>query len=132
MVTHNEKFSELLDIIAALRSEHGCPWDKKQTPQSIARYLQEETQEVLSAIEQGSAREVCEELGDLLFLIGFLSRLYQEQGHFSITEVLVGITAKMIRRHPHVFGDTTAGSEEELRRQWLAIKATEKQAPKKV
>ncbi|MDH5298640.1 MAG: nucleoside triphosphate pyrophosphohydrolase [Desulfobulbaceae bacterium] len=120
------KFNELLDIVARLRAPDGCPWDQKQTPQSFKPYIIEEANELAEAIDHDDPDHVREELGDLLFQVAFLNRLYEEQGLFTMEEVVSTIIDKMIRRHPHVFGNTRVTSEEALRRQWTAIKATEK------
>ena len=119
-------FIRLVEIITRLRAPDGCPWDQKQTPQSFKSYLLEETHELLEAIDHDDAAHVREELGDLLFQIIFLNNLYAEQGHFTLAEVIDTIAAKMVRRHPHVFGDQVVNSEQELRQQWHTIKAAEK------
>jgi len=120
------KFVQLIEIITRLRAPDGCPWDRKQTPQSFKGYLLEETHELLEAINHDDAAHVREELGDLFFQLIFLNNLYAEQGHFTLAEVIDAISAKMVRRHPHVFGDQVVNSEQELRRQWHAIKAAER------
>jgi MazG family protein len=119
------QFIRLVEIITRLRAPDGCPWDQKQTPQTFKGYLLEETHELLEALHHDDANHVREELGDLLFQVIFLNNLYAEQGRFTLAEVLDTIAAKMIRRHPHVFGDQIINSEQELRQQWHAIKATE-------
>jgi MazG family protein len=116
----------LITIVSRLRAKDGCPWDRKQTPRTIKSYLLEETHETLAAVDSEEPAAVQEELGDLLFLIVFLCQLYQEKGHFTMTDVLATINEKMTRRHPHVFGDAPAVSEEELRDNWLAMKKKEK------
>ncbi len=120
-----EKFLALLEIISRLRAPDGCPWDKKQTPQTFKQYLVEETHELLDAINDNNPGHVCEELGDLLFQVIFLNNLYQEKKLFSLSDVIDSISAKMIRRHPHVFGNETVSSEQELRQQWQSIKTQE-------
>ncbi len=117
----------LLDLISTLRSEGGCPWDRRQTPQSMRQYLLEECGELAEAIDSGDVKAVLEESGDLLFILVFLVRLYEEQGLFDLAAVCAAVHAKMVRRHPHVFAAAPMGSEEELRRQWAAIKAAEKE-----
>jgi MazG family protein len=109
-----------------LRGENGCPWDRKQTPQTLAVYLIEEVYELVDAIESKSPEDVCEELGDVLFQILFMAHLYQKSGHFDLQDVARRNTEKMIRRHPHVFGQETAATSEEVRRRWHTIKMTEK------
>ena len=120
-----EKFLALLEIINRLRAPDGCPWDKKQTPRTFKQYLVEETHELLEAINDDNPSHICEELGDLLFQVIFLNNLYQEKNLFSLCDVIDSIAAKMIRRHPHVFGSKTIESEQELRQQWQTIKSQE-------
>jgi tetrapyrrole methylase family protein/MazG family protein len=117
-----EKFRELLAIIAKLRGPDGCPWDRTQKKADIGRYLIEEAYEVLEALE-GPPDHLREELGDLLFQILFLARMAEEAGEFTTADVLEEITAKMVRRHPHVFGGATVASVEEVRTNWERIKA---------
>jgi tetrapyrrole methylase family protein/MazG family protein/ATP diphosphatase len=117
--------TSLYEIVEALRSEKGCPWDKKQTPQSLKKYLLEETYEALEAIEKGSPEEIKEELGDLLFLLLFIVYLYEEAGVFSIRDLVYLTFQKMIRRHPHVFGEEEAKTAEEVISNWQKIKSKE-------
>ena len=107
-------FQELADVIARLRGPQGCPWDRKQTHSSLKEYLLEETYEVLEALDQENHRELSGELGDLLLQILLHSEIARESGDFNIDEVIKGITAKLIRRHPHVFGNTAVTSAEEV------------------
>ena len=130
MIRTAEKFLALLEIINRLRAPNGCPWDKKQTPQTFKQYLVEETHELIEAINDDNPNHICEELGDLLFQIIFLNNLYQEKKLFTLLEVIESISAKMIRRHPHVFGSETVDSEQELRQQWQAIKNQENKQKK--
>ncbi|RMG35918.1 MAG: nucleoside triphosphate pyrophosphohydrolase [Gammaproteobacteria bacterium] len=117
----------LLDLMARLRDpERGCPWDRAQTWRSLVPYTLEEAYEVADAVEQGQVAELREELGDLLFQIVFYSRIAEEQGHFDFADVAEGITDKMQRRHPHVFGDVIHADHEGLRRAWEASKAEER------
>ena len=116
------KFRELLEIIVKLRSPDGCPWDRAQTKEDIGRYLIEEAYEVLEALEGSLPENVQEELGDLLFQILFLARMAEDAGEFKMVDVLEGITAKMIRRHPHVFGDVKVDGVGEVRTNWERIK----------
>jgi MazG family protein len=125
-----EKFLSLLEIINRLRAPDGCPWDQKQTPQSFKQYLVEETHELLEAINDDNPSHICEELGDLLFQVVFLNNLYQEKNLFTLLDVIDSISNKMIRRHPHVFGNGTIQSEQELRQQWQAIKNQENEQKK--
>lgn len=120
-----EKFIALTEIVTRLRAPDGCPWDRKQTPQTFKGYLVEETHELLEAINDGPPDHVCEELGDLLFQVLFLCNLYQEKEHFTLTEVIDSISAKMVRRHPHVFGEEIISSEQEQRQRWQSIKEQE-------
>ncbi|OQX18342.1 MAG: nucleotide pyrophosphohydrolase [Desulfobulbaceae bacterium A2] len=112
--------------ITRLRGPGGCPWDCRQTPQSMKKYLLEETKELAEAIEEGDADHVREELGDLFFILTMLAVLYEERGDFTLGDSLQDIQAKMVRRHPHVFGDAPTPTIEEQRRLWEAIKADEK------
>ena len=120
-----EKFNDFVRIVEKLRSEEGCPWDRDQTAGSLRRYLLEETQETLEAIDSNNPDHIKEELGDLLYLIVLLSQIHQEKNLFNISEVIDEISQKMVRRHPHVFEDKTFGSAKELRDQWLEIKRNE-------
>lgn len=116
----------LSKLVETLRGEDGCPWDKKQTPLTISVYLVEEIYELVDAIESGNPDEVCEELGDVLFHILFLVSLFQEMGRFNIREVVRVITEKMVRRHPHVFGNDSVTGPDEVRHRWHRIKLKEK------
>lgn len=119
------KVAKIWTIIDRLRGESGCPWDRKQTPESVQTYLVEEAHEAAAVVRAGQVSEAGEELGDLLFMVLFLIHLYEEQGGFSLEDVCATITEKMIRRHPHVFGDTAVDSEQEVRANWEKIKAKE-------
>ena len=127
-----EKIFGVWKIIDRLRGESGCPWDRKQTPESVQTYLIEEAHEAAAAVRAGQVDEVAEELGDLLFMAFFLIHLYEEKGLFGLDEVGEGICDKMIRRHPHVFGGATAETAREVRDNWEKIKADEKAATGKV
>lgn len=121
-------FSHFVDIVKALRDpKGGCPWDLEQTHQTLRPYLIEEAYEVLEAIEKGDDAELCAELGDLLLQIVLHAQLADEHGKFSINDVVSGITEKMIRRHPHIFGDVKVQSSQEVLHNWEAIKQTERQ-----
>ncbi len=122
------KLLDFIRIVTRLREPGGCPWDQKQTPLTFKTYLIEEVYELVEAIDQDNPEEVRGELGDMLFQLLFISNLYQEQGHFTLADVIDGISAKMIRRHPHVFGEARVDSLQELKDQWYSIKATERQA----
>ncbi|MBK1650249.1 nucleoside triphosphate pyrophosphohydrolase [Rhabdochromatium marinum] len=119
----------LLAIVARLRDpEYGCAWDLKQTFASILPYTLEEAYEVAESIELDDMLELREELGDLLYQVAIYARMAEEQGHFDFADVIESIAEKMIRRHPHVFGDATFASEEEARASWEAIKAAERRS----
>ncbi len=118
-------FERLVEIISRLRGPQGCPWDREQTPQSLKKYILEEAYEVVEAIDQGDPVEVCEELGDAIFLLTFVAYLYQEAGDFEVADVLRLCAEKMIRRHPHVFGDTAVANAAEVIAQWQRIKEKE-------
>src|SRR5690606_7963597 len=113
-------------VIAALRGPDGCPWDQKQTHESLKKYLLEETYEVLDAIDSGDDDHLAEELGDVLLQILLHAQIGEDEGMFTIDDVIRGISEKMIRRHPHVFGDSTADTAEEVVSNWEQIKRLEK------
>src|SRR6266850_2162033 len=128
-------FDDLVTLMARLRSPEGCPWDREQTYATLAPMLLEEAYEAFDALEEareGRPDALREELGDLLFQITFFARVADERGEFNIYDVIDEVHAKMVRRHPHVFGDTTAGDSAEVLRNWEAIKAEEKRAAGKV
>lgn len=119
----------LLAVVARLRDPNqGCPWDLKQTFATIMPYTLEEAYEVAEAIEADDMVELCEELGDLLFQVAIYSRMAEEKGDFDFGDVVASISTKMIRRHPHVFGDDEVASEAEVRENWEAMKAAEREA----
>jgi tetrapyrrole methylase family protein/MazG family protein len=119
-----DEFRKLVEIMARLRAEGGCEWDRAQTHESLRQYLVEETHEVIDAIRQGDPDPLCEELGDLLLQVLFHAQIASEIGQFDISDVIASISGKMIRRHPHVFGDATADTPEAVSRQWDHIKRT--------
>ncbi|MCI9147170.1 MAG: MazG family protein [Hungatella sp.] len=119
-------FQELTNIIEELRSEHGCPWDRQQTYESLKKCFVDETQEVFEAVDNHDMENLCEELGDVLLLVMLNSQIAKENGAFTIEDVIDGLCRKMVRRHPHVFGDAKADSPEESLALWNAIKAQEK------
>ena len=124
-------FNDLVELMDRLRSPGGCPWDREQTYATLAPMLLEEAYEAFDALEearQGRADDLREELGDLLFQITFFARVAKERGEFTIDDVIDHVHAKMVRRHPHVFGEVTAGNSAEVLRNWEAIKAEEKRA----
>jgi tetrapyrrole methylase family protein/MazG family protein len=118
----------VIALIQRLRGEDGCPWDRKQTPQSLAIYLIEEMYELVDAVASGDAQAVCEELGDVIFQVLFLAELFAEAEAFDLDTVVRRNLEKMIRRHPHVFGDAQVTSTEAIRQNWHAIKKQEKKA----
>src|SRR4051812_12545911 len=126
--TTGEKFERLVEIMATLRGPNGCPWDKKQDFNSLKPMLVEEVYEVLEAIENNDFQGLAEELGDLLLHVVFHAQLGKEAGQFDVDTVIGEISEKLVRRHPHVFGNETAGTPEEVIRNWEAIKAKEKEA----
>jgi tetrapyrrole methylase family protein/MazG family protein len=119
-------FRKLVGLMAALRGPEGCPWDKKQTPDSLKPFLVEECYEVIDALDEGKPDKIKEELGDLLFQIIFHARIAEERGHFSIDDVITAIHEKMTRRHPHVFGDEKLATDKEVLANWEEIKKKEK------
>jgi XTP/dITP diphosphohydrolase len=122
-----EALQQLIDVVAQLRSpDGGCPWDLAQTPQTLIPYVIEEAYEVVDALRQGDRDAIAEELGDLLLQVVLQAQIAQEAGDFTLAEVARGITEKLIRRHPHVFGDSTAATPEEVHQAWEQIKAAEK------
>ncbi|MEW6034753.1 MAG: nucleoside triphosphate pyrophosphohydrolase [Chloroflexota bacterium] len=122
------KFAALRQLIARLRSPEGCPWDRKQTHASLKTTLLEECYEALQAIEAGSPSKLCEELGDLLLQIMLNSQIAEEAGEFDVDDVIQGITAKIVRRHPHIFGEASAGDAEEVAQRWESLKQQERGA----
>ncbi len=122
-----KEFNKLIKILKKLRNPiNGCPWDRKQTQHSIKEYILEEAYELVEAIDMESPAKVKEELGDLLLQIAFLSQLNAEKNNFSIRDVIDTINAKLITRHPHIFGDATVHTAEEVRQNWEKIKKKEK------
>ncbi|MCK5192160.1 MAG: nucleoside triphosphate pyrophosphohydrolase [Desulfobulbaceae bacterium] len=121
-----QKFKELLKIVSKLRSPDGCPWDKKQTPQSMKPYLLEESHELAEAIDSNIPEHIKEELGDLFFQLSLIGLIYEEQDKFTVSDALQAISEKMIRRHPHVFENKSFSSPEELKQNWMKIKSEEK------
>ena len=125
MLSMSQNFDRLLAVMDRLRDPGGCPWDREQTVQTLAPYLLEEAYEVVDAIATGRPRDLREELGDLLIQIVFLARIAREEGWFDIDEVCECIAEKMVRRHPHVFGDREVTDAAEVVRNWEDIKRTE-------
>jgi tetrapyrrole methylase family protein / MazG family protein len=121
-----KNFSKLREIIAELRSPTGCPWDREQTHESLKKYLIEETYEVIDAINHEDIDHLIEELGDVLLQVMLHAQIGEDDGYFSIDDIIEGLSAKMIRRHPHVFGNGQADNAEEVVRNWQEIKKLEK------
>ena len=125
--TTGDKFQRLVDIMAKLRAPGGCPWDREQTFDTIKPFLLEETYEVMDAIDARDWKELSGELGDLLLQAVFFSQMAAEENLFRIDDAIDAINAKLIRRHPHVFGDQTAQTEGDVRKIWSEVKASERQ-----
>ncbi len=130
VVTYNSiltSLQKLIEVVAQLRDpESGCPWDLEQTPQTLVPYIIEEAYEVVDAIATNDQNAIAEELGDLLLQVVLQAQIAGEFGDFTLEEVAVSITEKLIRRHPHVFGDLQINSSEEVNQNWEKIKAEEK------
>lgn len=122
-----EQFTRLVDIIAKLRGENGCPWDREQTFQSLKPYLLEEAYEVIETIDNKDFEGLKEELGDLLIQVIMQSQLAKEMGLFDIQDVLSYVCEKLTRRHPHVFGNLKFNNSQEVIVHWKAIKQQEKE-----
>jgi len=122
----SEAFRRLVELTETLRSPDGCAWDRAQTVSTIRPHLVEEFHEVLEALDAEDDEELRDELGDLLFLIVFISRMTEEEGRFDLARVIEGIERKLLRRHPHVFGDKTASTPDAVRAQWETTKLSEK------
>jgi MazG family protein len=136
MPTPGDRFNELVSIMAQLRSPDGCPWDREQTLATLRPFLLEETYEALEALDSGDMAGLCEELGDLLLEVVFLSRIAEESGTFSVSDAIAAIVRKLVRRHPHVFGpDAKLSTPHEVRGKWEEMKASERSpsaAPKTI
>lgn len=125
-------YEQLLDVIAALRGENGCPWDRAQTHESMIPCLRDECEEVIEAIHHKDDENLCEELGDVFLQVLLHAQIAKEEGRFDMSDIIDGLARKMIRRHPHVFGDAPkAQTEEEGLANWKAIKEKEKEEKKK-
>src|SRR5438034_9971781 len=125
-LTPGQWFEKLVAVQARLRAPKGCPWDREQTHESLRTYLIEEAYEVLEALESRNDVKFAEEMGDLLLQIVFHSQIAREEGRFTVADVIREIHDKMIRRHPHVFGETRAKDSAEVLRNWEQIKAEER------
>ncbi|HET6486310.1 MAG TPA: nucleoside triphosphate pyrophosphohydrolase [Spirochaetia bacterium] len=124
-----DAFLRLLGIVQRLRAPNGCPWDLEQTPSTLRASVVEEAWECVSAIDSGDEENLAEELGDLYLMATMVSWMKEQEGTFSVSAVLQGISDKLVRRHPHVFGEAVASTPEAVLEQWAAIKATEKPRP---
>lgn len=127
MASHSS-FTELVNVMARLRGPDGCPWDREQTHQSLKPFLLEEAYEVLEAIDEAEDGELCSELGDVLLQVVFHAQVAVEAKRFTIDDVCQAIVDKLIRRHPHVFGNIDVDSSDEVVENWEAIKKTERQS----
>ena len=118
---------KLLEIMRQLRAPDGCPWDRKQTHESLRRYLLEEAAEAVDAIASGDARSMADELGDVLLQVAFHAVIAEEEGSFGYEDIENAIVGKLVRRHPHIFGDTRVSGADEVVSNWQAIKAAERE-----
>ncbi|OEU70850.1 MAG: nucleoside triphosphate pyrophosphohydrolase [Desulfovibrio sp. S3730MH75] len=130
-MSNSNSLEKLRTVISTLLGPDGCPWDKDQTPRSLCDYVIEESFELVEAIRADDSEEAMEELGDVMFLLLFIAELYEKKGSFKLADALDSSSAKMIRRHPHVFADTKVENQEELLKNWEKIKRSEKDASKK-
>lgn len=121
-------FHELVEIMARLRADDGCPWDREQRLPDLAKYIREEAEELAAAVEKDDLRAVREELGDILFNLLHAARIAEESGAFDIRQVIEGARDKIVRRHPHVFGDARATTKEDVLAHWDRVKAEERKA----
>ena len=125
-MTRRPTFDDLVATMARLRGPGGCPWDREQTHRSLRPYLLEEAYETLDAIDSGSPQQLCQELGDLLLQVVFHAQMAKDAGAFSIDDVVAGLVDKLVRRHPHVFGDVTVAGSGEVLANWASIKEQER------
>src|SRR6187397_3244052 len=126
MDTPGAAFDDFVRLIARLRAPDGCPWDREQTHASLKPMTLEEAYEVLAAIDEGTDEDLAGELGDLLLQVVFHAQIAAEEGRFTIADVIASVAGKMVRRHPHVFGDETAATAGEVLRNWEALKSEER------
>jgi MazG family protein len=125
MLMPGENFVQLVELMRRLRGPGGCPWDREQTFDSIKPYMLEEAYEVAEAIDNCDFKELRKELGDLLLQVVFFSEMAREAGHFNVEDVVEAISDKLIRRHPHVFGDDSLSTPEQVKRRWADLKEEE-------
>ena len=126
METFPPTFAGLQSLVARLRGPEGCPWDREQTAASMRHFVLEETYELLEAIDDGDPGPLTEELGDVMFHLAFHVHLAKEEGHFDEADVFESVIAKLVRRHPHVFGDTKASGAQDVLDSWQDLKRAEK------
>ncbi|RJP29967.1 MAG: nucleoside triphosphate pyrophosphohydrolase [Candidatus Omnitrophota bacterium] len=127
-----DRFVDLVEIMATLRSENGCPWDREQTHQSLKKYMIEEAYELVESVDENDDQALIEECGDVMLQVVFHARIGEEERRFSIADVLDKICTKLISRHPHVFGDRSAHSAEDVLRNWESDKTKEKPERKSI
>lgn len=125
-MTTNNNFALLLETVNKLIGEKGCPWDKKQTNSTIIKYLRSECDELVEGLKREDIDNICEELGDMFFVLMLTASINERNGKFNLADVFERINQKLIRRHPHVFEGTSYETEEDLVEQWNRIKAEEK------
>lgn len=125
-----KSFNDIVELSKYLRSPAGCPWDRKQTLESLRQYILEEAYEVIQAIESENSEDLIEELGDFLFQVVFASQIASEEGKFSIDDVITNLHEKLVRRHPHVFGEKKAENASEAVKSWHSEKLKEKSEDK--
>jgi tetrapyrrole methylase family protein/MazG family protein len=125
-----QRLLDLVKVMARLRGPGGCPWDHEQTHATLARHLVEETYELLDAIDAGGSEEICDELGDLLLQVVFHAQIAADEGRWDVDDVAQGLIAKLIHRHPHVFGDVEVSGADEVLTNWEKLKADEGRPPR--
>lgn len=130
MEERKELFEKFCGIIEKLRAPDGCPWDRKQTAETMRKSLLEEAQEAVDAIDNKDDANLAEELGDVLLVAAMITQIKAEEGKFTMADVLSGVNEKLIRRHPHIFGNAKASTPEEVLKLWNQVKAEEKKAKK--
>ncbi len=130
MEDRKELFEKFCGIIEKLRAPDGCPWDRKQTAETMRKSLLEEAQEAVDAIDNKDDANLAEELGDVLLVAAMITQIKAEEGKFTMADVLSGVNEKLIRRHPHIFGNAKASTPEEVLKLWNQVKAEEKKAKK--
>lgn len=128
ILNNSPSLEAVMELIAILRSDAGCPWDRKQTPETLSIYLIEEMYELVEAVAANDVEAIAEEMGDVIFQILFLAALYQHEGQMALPTVLGKVLDKMIRRHPHVFGTDKVAHVSQVKKRWREIKRAEKQA----